>query len=748
MSTAPVPFDDGSGRHEQGRGTLSPELTRQSIALARALSAAVRSRGLYPPEHPAVAASVRRLADTVRQSTSGAAFTLGITPKTLLVAGLPLPEDQAVAEAARLLHDRDLLQITFLGDVPAASIQALLTLLNTPADDLRRDGGPAKAWAAAGQGGVALEQIDYEKILEDREVEAPLADRHDDIWRSLVNAIVEGRHTFDERQQQRLLEISRSVFEIGELASAVIAPKRNLDGSPLITTQAATVLAVFRHLAGIVTVMEPERLPEVMRNVAAASMSLDPHVVLQMMQTDEGMQDTPILGTIAASFDDGKVADLLATALSRDGRASARLAQVFDTIAPDDERKSRVLTMTRSMLSEQDFGKTGQFRAVWTTREELLLGYDEKPYVSDSYQASLEGAGARGDMLASRDLPPELSEWIETLGQDNVRSLSVMLIADLLRLEENPDRAAEIVRDMAALIDDLFLAGDFPNALLVLQELQAASDRKATAAPARATLASAGEFSGLRDAASLLAELDEAAVKTLGECCALIGPSAIVALLPALQSEQEDRAYLRARDVVRRYGAGAVPQLAPLADDSHWFVQRNAASLLGATRSAGAVPMLQSLLRRNDPRVLRQSVAALAGIDDPSAARAIQTVLRAAGGDSRAAVVSALVAERDPRVVPMLARILTESDPFGDDHQIVLDALDAVRQLGSDQAVAPVAVVMKKKKFFARKKARAFKTASVQALSAIGTANARAALDDAVRTGDGMLRRVIREHGT
>ena len=68
--------------------------------------------------------------------------------------------------------------------------------------------------------------------------------------------------------------------------------------------------------------MERDRLPDTLRNIAAATSSLDPHVVLQMMQTDEGMQESPILGRIAAAFDDGKVADLLAAALSRDGKAS------------------------------------------------------------------------------------------------------------------------------------------------------------------------------------------------------------------------------------------------------------------------------------------------------------------------------------------------------------------------------------------------------------------------------------------
>ena len=723
---------------------LSPDLIRLSVALARSLSAAARNWALYPPEHPAVDSSVRRLAEAVRQSTSGAAFAFAITPKTLLIAGIPLPEEQPVAEAARLLHDHDLLQVTFLGDPPVEALQAFLKVLSTPADDLRRDGGPAAAWEQGGHSSIVLEQIDYEKLLEDREVDTPLEDRHDDIWRSLVNTIVQGGAAFDEAQQARLLEISRSVFEIGDLAEAVAAPKCNFDGSPLITTQAATVLAVFRHLAGIVNVMEPDRLPEVMRNVASATSHLDPHVVLQMMQTDEGSPDSSIANAIASSFDDEKVAQLLATALARDGRASARLAQVFDVIAPDAERKQRVLTMTRSMLSEQDFGKTGQFRAVWTSMEELLLGYDETPYVSAAYQASLEGAGARGDMLAGRDLPPELPEWVDSLGQDNVRSLSVQLVADLLRIEDNADRSADIARDMTALIEDLFLAGDFDNAVLVLRELKAASTRRIAPAAARAALTSAGESAGLRDAATMLGELDETSLNAFAECCEMIGPTTVRSLHPVLQSESDTPAYTRAREVVRKYGAAAVLHLAPLADDNRWFVQRNAAALLGATRSADAVPPLQALLRRTDARVLRQAVAALAGIDDPAAVRAIHTVLRAATGENRTAVVEALVAERDPRVVPMLSRILTESDPFGEDHETILGALDAVRQLGNDQAVAPIVTLMKKKKFFQRKKARAFKTASVQALVAIGTPKARAALDEAAKAGDGLLKTIVR----
>src|SRR6476469_5253645 len=107
------------------QATLSQELTRQSISLARALSAAARNWALYPPEHPAAVASVTRLGEAITASAAGAAFAFGVTPKTLLVAGCPMPDDHAVAEVARLLHDHDILQITFVGEPEVGALHSL-----------------------------------------------------------------------------------------------------------------------------------------------------------------------------------------------------------------------------------------------------------------------------------------------------------------------------------------------------------------------------------------------------------------------------------------------------------------------------------------------------------------------------------------------------------------------------------------------------------------------------------------------
>lgn len=726
----------------------SPELSRSVSALARSLVAAARTWGLYPSEHPAVRSSLERLRQSLREVGGGGAFSFGVTPDTLLVAGTAVEARGPVGEAAGWLHERDIAQLTFAGDVPPNELEAFMALLSLDMASVRERGGPAKAWLETGHMTIAIEQIDYASVLEDREVQHP-ARRKDDLWKAIVRAVSDRRKTLDEAVQRRLLEIAGDVLAISDLAQDVMAPNVSADGSPMITSQAAAVVAAYRHLVGIVDVLDPARRTEVMQNLAAATATLDPHVVMQMLSGPEetGMTGLPdIRRNLADSFDDFKVAQLLATTLAIDGQASDRLASVFDTIAPDDTRKRRVLTLTKSLLNETSFGKTAQFHSLWSSTEELLLSYNERPFVSASYRAGLDSVGQRAETMAASGLPPDLVALIDTLNQDNVRKLSVVLLIDLLKMEKDPVRAPEVARDVAALGEDLLLAGDYESALTVTRALAEQADAKAsvTSDGSRVALGALAGTPAFKEAVELYGDMTEAEAATFGEICRAIGPPATDALRTLLDVEAPTAGRRRATDTIRKFGAAAVTRLAPLLASPHWYARLNAAELLGTIGSSEGVPLLQPLLRGNDPRVMQAAVRALSSIDDPAAARSVHTVLRAATGDQRHAVVAALVAERDPRVVPVLVRILNESEPFGEDHQIVLETLAAVGDVGRDEAIAGVAQMMRKKKFFSRRKVRAVKEASLDALRQIGSPAARTAIADAAATGDRLLKALAR----
>jgi HEAT repeat protein len=736
---------------ERGTATLSPELARRVGHVARALVAAGRSWTLYPPEHPAVKTSVDRLTAAIREASAGQALSFSVSPDALLIEGIPVTTREGpTTEAAAWLHNRDVLQLSFLGDVPPPALHRLLALLSDDSEAVRGAGGPARVWAERGHAAIAVEQIDYAKVFQDRDVERP-ARKKDDLWRAIVRAVLDRRKTLDDAMQRRLLDIAGDIGAIGELAHDVMTPHHSADGSPMVTTQAAAVVAAYRHLASIVEVMAPERRTEVMQNLAAATSSMDPRIVIEMLRTPDepavaaAATTAPVREGLAGAFDDMRVANLLATTLAIEGQASARLAEVFGTIAPDESRKRRVLTLARELLSETSFGQTDQFRTLWSSMEELLLSYNERPFVGGEYKARLDALGVRAEQMA-REVAPELAGLIDTLEQENVRKLSVILLIDLLRIERDPRRAPEVARDVGALAEDLLLSGEYRMALDVTAALaeQAGNPASVSHQGARATLDLLAGTAAFRETAELFGEMEDDAAAQFSQTCRQVGPAAVDALRELFRSETETAAMRRARPVIREFGTRSVSRLAPLVSSDQWFVQRNVAELLGELAASEAVPLLQPLLRGTDPRVLRATVRALANIDDPAAARAIHTVLRAATGEHRLAVVAALVEERDQRAVPLLGRILAESDPIGSDHTIVLETLDAIGQVGGDQAIPQVSTVMRRRGWFARRKLRAVKQASVAALLKIGSPAAQRALADAAADGDRLLKKLAR----
>ena len=726
------------------RAASPADVTRSAVNLARAITLALRSWGFYPPEHPAVIAAVERFVVAGAEATAGGMMQLAVTPHQLLLDGIPLESSElAVVECAELLHDRDILQITVVLGPSEAIVRSLLSVLALDRTTRRSRGGPAAIWAAEDQNAILIEQIDYQEILERELDEGPA--RRDSTWKAIVRSIIMGRSTFTADEQQRLLDISRDVGAIGELAKDSREPFTTPGGSPLVTTQAATVLAVYRHIAKTVAALEPERVQEVINSLALAASNLDSSTALELMLQEESAgEGVQIVGALKQAFDDQQVAMLLARAMSAPGHPTNRLAKVLDTLAPDVERKRRVLTLAKRLISERDFGSKRPIDDIRQSLDELLLKYDESSYVSTDYRQSMDSAAERAADLAARGLPPEMTEWLGTLGHESVRRLSGQLLIDLLRNESQAERMAETARDMMAFVEELLLAGAYAEAVPVVTELNAAITRKPALAPdgCRRALDGLGTSSALAESAVGLADLSNAECTSFGTVVLAVGAPAVPALLGAFQKESGGLAAERASTLLAKLGPAAIPGLAAAIDDQRWFVQRELARLLGQIGTAAAVPPLQALLRRTDVRVLQEAVSALARIDDPAAGRALHMVLKATAGDARAAVISALVGLKDPRVVPMLARVLDDCEPFGEDLSMVVETLDALASFRDDRALSKIAAMARRRQWLAWGKTRRLREASLRALARIGTPKARHTLDDLATTGDFFLRRM------
>jgi HEAT repeat protein len=729
------------------RAESAADVTRFAVAFARAMTVGLRSWGFYPPEHPAVAMAVERLVATATEACAGGMMQLAVTPRALLLDGLPLDStDLAAIECAELLHDRDILQVTLAAAPTGAIIQALLAVMSLDRETRRARGGPAVIWGAEDQAAILIEQIDYQEILERELDEGPA--RRDATWKSIVRSIIMGQATFTAAEQERLIEISRDVGAIGELCKDAREPFCMPDGSPMLTTQAATVLAVYRHIAKTVTALEPDRVKDVIDSLALAAGNLDASTALEMLlQEEHADQGIPIVNALKQSFDDQQVALLLARALAAPGHATNRLARVLDTIAPDEQRKKRVLTLARKLINERDFGSKRPIDDIRKSLDELLLQYDETTYVSKDYRESIDHAATRAADLAARGLPPEMDEWLETLGGDSVRRLSGQLLIDLLRNESVAGRMTETARDMAAFVEELLLAGVFAECVPVIEELSAAITRTPAIAPdaCRRAIDSVGASSALAEAAVTLGEQSSDEFAAFETLVRVIGASTIPALLEAYQREDGGVSTDRATALITKLGTPAIPAITAAIEDKPWFVQRELAKALGKIGTPAAVPPLQALLRRSDLRVLQTAVASLSAIHDPAAERALHMVLRSTTGEARAAVINSLVGLKDARIVPMLARILPETDPFGDEHPLLMETLTALSAMRDDRAVAPIAAVARKKKWTAWKRTTQTRRACLQALARIGGAKSKQAIAELAAGGDFFLKRMARK---
>ena len=722
------------------------DVTRSAVNLARAITLAQRTWSFYPADHSAVALAVERLVTAAAEASVGGMMQLAVTPRQLLVDGIPLEsQDLGVADCAALLHERDILQITVMLPPSEAVVRALLGVLSLDRTTRRERGGPAAIWQAEEQNAFVLEQIDYQELLE-REDDEGVA-RRDQTWKAIVRSIIMGRATFSVEEQQRLLDISRDIGAIGELAKDSMEAFTTPDGSPLVTTQAATVLAVYRHLAKTVAALEPERLQDVIGSLGLAAANLETSTAFELMlQGESATESVPLVGAIRRAFDDQQVALLLARALSSSspGHPTNRLAQVLDTLAPDAERKQRVLTLAKRLISERDFGSKRPIDDIRQSLDELLLKYDESNYVSGEYRQSMDQSVDRAVQLAARGLPPELAEWLDTLGYESVRRLSGQLLIDLLRNETQSERMGETARDMAAFVDELLVAGAFAHAIPVVAELADAVTRPKALAPyeCRHALDSIATSNALMEAVLGLADLPAEEFNSFSAIVLSLGSSAVPTLLAAYQREDGGVAADRASALIMRMGPAAIPGLAGAVDDKRWFVQRELARLLGQLGTSHAIPPLQVLLRRPDTRVMHAAVASLARIDDPAAARAVSVVLKACTGEARAAVIAALVGLKNPRVVPMLLRILDGSDPFGEDLAVVLETMEALASFRDDRALPPVTAIARQRRWLAWGRTKRLRAAALAALVRIGSERARTAVADLARTGDFFLRRM------
>jgi hypothetical protein len=722
---------------------LDARETAQLTDFARACKAAARAVVLYPDGHPAIAVTLGRIAHITGPGALSGPLTIRVLPDGLLLhERAPARADAALSELATLLHSHLIGELTVHpgGDVDAW--RTFLLLLGRSPESVRTDGGIARVWTTMAGRHVELREIDYAEVLRERSGGDPV------VWtRVIANCLQGSSFDLDEDGIRELLGIAADSEKLADLMASLDSSADSGGGLGLKT---AALMRMLRGIVQVVSMKDPEQLEPVLKNMAAAVGYCSPEMLLGLMGQQGDDDGPPLMQAVISRMTDTTISRFVSRHVISGDTSTDRLAQAFQTLVHDGEGQQRVLAMARDEVAASPLGSTEGFGGIWNSvAEKLLTSYSDDTFVSDVYGKELSGARLRAiEVEGVSDDPPErIGAWLSTIATTALRALDLALMLDLLRIEPDEERWRELMKPLVGLIEDLLLVGDFDAAgeLIGVLVREAAGDDSAARRQIALTAIDvliAGSM--MRHVTTHLATVDDAQFERVKAMCVSLGEVLVRPLAEALSVEERPRTRERLTSILLAFGSVGRRTIERLKSSQNPAVRRTAIHLMRQFGGSEALPDLMELLDDSEPQVQREAVRAILNVGTDAAYRILEQALAGGTTQSRDAIMQSIGLVRDERATPLFAYILGHVDHRGALASIYLRAIESLGVLRDPGGVAPLRDALYKGEWWAPRRTGALRAAAAMALARIGTAEAFAALDEAVARGSRGVRSAAR----
>jgi HEAT repeat protein len=728
---------------------LTPEEAARLVDFARACKAAARAVTLYPSGHPAIATTLGRVVHATSAGSLPQPLRITVLPDSLLLNGRAAARtDPAVGELAVLLHDHLVGEITVHpgGDVEAW--RSFLLLLARTSASVRAEGGISRVWTMMAGRHVELREIDYAEVLRERK-RGQAAD-----WDTVVANCLQGdAFTLDEETIQALVDIAGDAEKLADLVAALEARAGEGGGA---VAKTAALLRVLQGIVSAVTKSNPANLDGILRNMAVAVGRLSADVMLGLLSHGGGLgseardEDTAhIVSGVISRMSESTIARFVAHNVIENTPID-RLAQAFQTLVRDGEQRPRMLALAHTDVAASPLGQTEGFEQVWNhVAERLLTSYSDESYVSDAYGRELSRARAQALQVeqTSDDPPERLTAWLSTIATSALRALDLTLLLDLLRLEQDQDKWDALMAPVVSLLEDLLLVGDFDASLqlvrvLVREGAEGATKERRQSAIIAIDRIAAGSM--MHHVATHLALVDNAQFEQVKALCLSMGEVLVRPMAEALSTTENSRARERLTAILIGFGASGRRTVERLKSSPKPAVRRTAVFLLRQFGGTDALPDLTELLDDNEPQVQREAVRAILNIGTDTAYQVLEKALSSGTERSRDAIMQSLATLRDERAAPLFVYILRHVDHRGPLSAIYLRAIESLGALRDPDSVEALKDALYRGEWWAPRRTASLRTAAAAALARIGSPEAIAVLEEAVREGPRGVRAAAR----
>ena len=719
------------------RPTLDDQMAQRLAEFARACKAALRAVSLYPGGHPAIGSTLGRLTELTAALTADGPFALEIRPHTIHVNDAsPAKPDVAIVELSDVLRKQLVGLLTLNPGADAESWRTFLMLLSRPPDEVRADGGIGSLWATAGGPSVEIVEIDYAEVLREKQGDNAIADR-------LIAAALTGPHLeLDDSGMRLLLDLVGDPARLNVLMQQLEQRTEDSPGS----VRVGAFLNILRGLAEYVSRTNPGQLDQTLKQVGQVSGRLSAEAMLELLARrgkPEAMAGSvDVVSAMAHRMSDSAVAGFVSNSVIAERGPTDRLAQAFQALVPDTDRQRQLLSLAQSEVASSELGQEAAFQDLWQKVEAMLTSYSDQKFVSDAYARELSGARARAvDVEASSDDPPErVAGWLASVADASLRNLDTLLLADLLRIEEDSARWRDIAETVISHAEDLVRVGYIDQALQLAESVMSEGAQvDARKESARIVLDRLGRGALMTHAAKQLRTADDPSYERLKRLAHGIGPAVIAPLAEALSAEQDARSRRRLQEILVGFGAAGRESVQQLMNAASWQVRRTAAFLLREFGGAEGLKELEPLLADPEPLVQREAIQGLVMNGTDAASQILLTALTGPAGRPRETLIAVLATMRDERAAPLYCYLVRHLDRKAF-HGVYLGAIEALGSFGGPDAVEALKEALQRGDWRAPLRTRRTRASAAQALRRIGTPAAVAALRDASTQGSLFVR--------
>jgi hypothetical protein len=710
---------------------LAPAETARLIDFARACKAAARAVTLYPSGHPAIAATLGRIAAITSSASMPAPLQITVLPESLLLDDRPPARaDAAIGELALILHAHLIGQLTVNPGGDIESWRSFLLLLGRSPESVRADGGIARVWATIAGRHVEIAEIDYTEVLRERKT------GHTASWDRVIASCLQGATAdLDEDAILELLGVAGDPDRLAELMAAV---DDAVESSAGVTAKTAAIMRLLRTIVEAVASRDPDRMEPALRNMAGAVGQLTPQMLMGMFNQRGDRDDGPrLMNAVVSRMSDGTIAKFVSRNVIAESTATDRLAEAFQALVHEADDRPRLLALAKEDVAASPLGSTEGFEQVWNhVAEKLLTSYSDEPYVSKEYGRELSMARAKALEVeqVSDDPPQRIGMWLGTVSTSALRSLDLTLMLDLLRLEQDDDRWGELMVPVVKLLEDQLLVGDFDAAQqLVAVLVQEAGGQGSTARRQHATTAIDTLISGsmMRHITTHLATIDDVQFARVKSMCVALGEVLVRPLAEALSMEERLRPRERLTAILIAFGSVGRRTVERLKSSPNPAVRRTAIYLMREFGGDEALPDLTELLDDNEPQVQREAVRAILNIGTAAAFEILHKALTGGTVQSRDAIMHSISSVRDERAAPLFVYILRTIDHRGPLAAVYLRAIESLGGFKDPQGIEALKEALYKGEWWAPRRTATLRSTAAAALARVGTPEAVAALEEA-----------------